>query len=279
MGPGERICNRCQRLGLNCIVNKSLQTLLEDENEWKSTVEGQLSQLRAAVSEVLRRSNLPEIGSYASPSAPGSSSGAPPVQHPSQPIDPILDPEIRAKLQSHVSPQSDRPSPNVQGGPPGMAMTRENSQEPPIQGEAAVVAPMASLFEVTRLRNLRSNLDGRAADVSPMENDFISQGKISEQEAEELFKVFRDSLNHYLWGGIALVHDSLKSVRASSSQLLAAILAVTALHIPHAEQIFDTCYAEFLSLVSTSMFDRYHSLDDVRALCIGAFWLSDVSCT
>jgi hypothetical protein len=84
-------------------------------------------------------------------------------------------------------------------------------------------------------------------------------------------------LNHYLWVGIEQIHTSLTSVRRSSQLLTATILTVTALHIPTSAGTFDNCYGEFLSLISSSMFSRYHSIDDVRALCIAAFWLSDVS--
>jgi hypothetical protein len=101
---------------------------------------------------------------------------------------------------------------------------------------------------------------------------------VSETEAEELFTTFSQTLNHYLWGGIALVHADLTAVRRSSSLLTAAILVVAALHIPGKEAIFDTCYAEYLGLIRDTMFDRGHTLDGIRALCIGAFWLTEVSC-
>lgn len=85
------------------------------------------------------------------------------------------------------------------------------------------------------------------------------------------------SLNHYLWVGLEQTHPSFHSVRMSSELLTATILAVTALHIPTSAETFDKCYKEFLALISSSMFSRYHSIDDVRGLCIAAFWLSDVS--
>ena len=34
MSPGELTCQRCQRMNLECVVNKSLQTLLDDETEY-----------------------------------------------------------------------------------------------------------------------------------------------------------------------------------------------------------------------------------------------------
>ncbi|KAJ0309872.1 hypothetical protein Brms1b_008911 [Colletotrichum noveboracense] len=110
-------------------------------------------------------------------------------------------------------------------------------------------------------------------------NDFISRGVIAESEAEELYEIFHTSLNHYLWVGLEQTHPSFISVRRSSELLTATILAVTALHIPTsaAAATFDICYKEFLSLISSSMFSRYHSIDDVRGLCIAAFWLSEVS--
>lgn len=36
MNPGESICQRCRRMNLECVVHKSLQTLLEDETEFVS---------------------------------------------------------------------------------------------------------------------------------------------------------------------------------------------------------------------------------------------------
>lgn len=33
MKQGENICQRCSKMGLQCVVNKSLQTLLDDEAE------------------------------------------------------------------------------------------------------------------------------------------------------------------------------------------------------------------------------------------------------
>ncbi|KAM5345245.1 hypothetical protein ACJ41O_011107 [Fusarium nematophilum] len=148
-----------------------------------------------------------------------------------------------------------------------MAMTRENSLEPAPNGDqgngaVTVEEPMNSLYE-----------PGSQAEL----NDFISRGVISEHEAEELYKTFHMSLNHYLWVGLEQTHSSFNSVRKSSELLTATILAVTALHIPTSAETFDKCYKEFLALISSSMFSRYHSIDDVRGLCIAAFWLSDVS--
>ncbi|KFG78669.1 putative fungal specific transcription factor [Metarhizium anisopliae] len=280
--PGQEQCARCARLGLKCVVNKSLQTLLDSENEWKKNIEAQMQSLQAALSEVQRAlsmhvhvprptpAQLPGLQASASANnlnAHGFRGGGHGHGHgPSMPVQ-------QPPPQTHV----DAPVPIRPTG-----MTRENSVEPEApeaDDQAMVNAPMASLYEVTKLRNVRSDPWARMhRPSSPSQKpDFISQGKFNLQEAERLFARFRETLNAYLWGGIALVHDSLEGARASSSLLTAAILAVTALHAQDDGTSFDVCYPIFLELVSQAMFDRYHSLDDVRGLCIGAFYLSDLS--
>jgi len=213
--------------------------------------------LRLAVSKILSVLELPPLESFMAQMQPNKS----------------LTPTTFEPLDAAVGSRPPRG---------GMAMTRENSQEaePHKMGDTAIADPMGALYEVTKLRNLRSNTEGRIHAPQPtlLEEDFISQGKITEIEAQELFETFSRSFNHYLWGGVALVHDTLTSVRQSSPLLLAAILSVTALHIPGKERTFDTAYSEFTTLVCESMLDRYHTLDGIRGLCIGAFWLSDVSC-
>ncbi len=78
-----------------------------------------------------------------------------------------------------------------------MAMTRENSLEPANSreqnghGSVTVEEPMGSLYEVTRLRNIRSN---RARTVRFVGEgggelkDFISRDVIPQGEAEDLYR-------------------------------------------------------------------------------------------
>lgn len=168
------------------------------------------------------------------------------------------------------------PGPSTYGfprQPPHYALDREET------GTASMItAPMGSLYEVTQLSDIRERSPGRqSVPGHGLVTDFISRGVVGLHEAEELFYYFDQVLNRYLLDGVALVHNNLTAVRNSSSMLSASILAVTALHMPHKERAYDTCYAEFARLASGSMLDRHHTLDDLRALCIGAFWLADVS--
>ncbi|KAG0650353.1 Zn(2)-C6 zinc finger-containing prtT, partial [Hyphodiscus hymeniophilus] len=273
---GEAACSRCRKRGFQCVVNKNLQSILEDDVEWKSRMEYTSGQLQTAISEILHNMAMPALESF--PSTMPDVQSQQSYQSGSSYEE--LKRRIRVPERSEVLSREGRRS----NQSTRMAMTRENSQERSGLGEAVgdaiIAAPMRSLYEVTKLRNLRSNPREylpHGTTTRLEDDDFISRGEISIEEAEEMFQIFDRSLNQYLWGGMVLVHQDLQSVRHSSSLLLAAILTVTALHIPGKSSTFDICYAEFLYLVSDSMLDRYHTLDGIRGLCIGAFWLSDVS--
>ncbi|KAG6015815.1 hypothetical protein E4U54_002896 [Claviceps lovelessii] len=267
--PGQEQCARCSRLGLRCIVNKSLQTLLDGENEWKRNIETQMQILQAALSDVQRTLNMPRPLPTQLPDIEGNDSFTPGGR------------ERPVSSAAQGLPQQSQPNDMAPVRPTGM--TREHSVEAGGQegddDQAMVSAPMASLFELTKLPNVRSDPWARTQRTpsSTLKADFIAQGKFDLQQAESLFARFRETLNAYLWGGIALTHDTLDEVRASSSLLTAAILAVTALHAQDDVRAFDVCYSIFLELVTQAVFDRYHVLDDVRGLCIGAFYLSDLS--
>lgn len=143
------------------------------------------------------------------------------------------------------------------------AISREAS---PVSDDGLVPAPMRGLAEITELPRMGNR---------PLseERDLIARRLLSESEAESLFDSFKFSMNQLLWGGIILKHDTMSSVRQSSSLLFTAIMTVTSLHIPGKAGTLNTCYDEFTNLVASSTLRRKCSLDDIRAMCIGAFWL------
>ena len=120
------------------------------------------------------------------------------------------------------------------------------------------------------------------ADASPAavrmnladELDLIDRGVITLADAEAFFALYHGRLDHFLYNILA-EHDSLASVRRSSALLTASICVVGALHLPSPQ--YQACYQHFVQLASSCMFSKRNSHDDVRAFCIGAFWLSDIS--
>jgi hypothetical protein len=230
------------------------------------------------MADLLRKAQLPELSYY--------QAVAKPVEIP---------PKKRGRKESTVSVEDTPPNVGVDGATESTEnAVHPNAERPSVPTTAflqqtqyaidreensatsLVTAPMGSLYEVTQLSDIRATSPERQHDRA-LVTDFVSRGAVDLQEAEELFDNFDQVLNRYLWDGILLVHKDLTSLRNSSSMLSAAVLAVSALHLPHKERTFDTCYTEFAKLASESMLDRHHTLDDLRALCIGAFWLADVS--
>ncbi|WPG99169.1 Hypothetical protein R9X50_00198000 [Acrodontium crateriforme] len=109
-----------------------------------------------------------------------------------------------------------------------------------------------------------------------MEQDIIHRKVVTIDEARNYLNVYQNRLDHFLYR-ILGDRRSLEQVR-KSPLLLAAVCAVGALHTadsPH----FETCYQEFVSIAAAQTFSRRNTVDDIRGLCIAAFWLSGISWT
>ena len=106
-------------------------------------------------------------------------------------------------------------------------------------------------------------------------DDIISRGIISLEDAQRYFEKYQNRLDHFLYRILADGTRTLDSVREASPLLTAAVCTVGALHL--ASKDFDPCYQESRSISATQSFSKTNTVDDVRALCIGAFWLSDLS--
>lgn len=135
--------------------------------------------------------------------------------------------------------------------------------------------PIDSLYEITHLRSLRT--EAVEEDRSYLD-DFISRGAVRLDDAERLFRFYMLRLDPYIYG-IASKYKTLESLRRSSSVLTACICAVAACHQADDGKLYEVCNQEFRRLVSSTMFDRRVSLEYFRALCIGMYWLSDISWT
>ncbi len=133
---------------------------------------------------------------------------------------------------------------------------------------------------MNNLYNLTDPGSSRLIRVDPADAngpDFISRGVVSLAEAEFLFCRYRDHINPLLFDGILCSHRSLREARRSSSLLIATVLTVAALHIPNRDQSLRATYDAFVSLMRGSCLLRSQNLDDIRGLCIGAFYLTSLS--
>lgn len=106
--------------------------------------------------------------------------------------------------------------------------------------------------------------------------DLISTGIITLRQALAIFDTYHLRVDHFLYR-ILGDHISLDSVRIASPLLTAAVCTVGALHSPSLGHLFDICYAEYKDLVTSQVFSKNANADDIRGLCIGAFWLHELS--
>ncbi|KAJ5818575.1 hypothetical protein N7474_004166 [Penicillium riverlandense] len=239
---GMGTCSRCLRLQLQCVSEKKVWISAESEEKNHQPSEVVLFKLERALEDVLEKLNMPALDLYA------------------QPV-------ISETLQS--------PQP-----------TRQNSQEPVSstgRRDERDLSPgtMGSLIEATRMNGLCSQLRSvkqrRKGGMRRMDADLIAEKLLSHKEAEEMLELFKTLLAPHLFSATISPDATLETVRTSSTILFTAIMLVSTLHIPGRESTHEICHSRFLGLISSAIFDRFHTLDDIRGLCIAAFWEPDLS--
>ncbi|KAG8162868.1 hypothetical protein KVR01_007346 [Diaporthe batatas] len=249
-------CARCVRLDIVCLRQKkswtagdtvedeaSQMSKIADRYECGNTVQTQMTivKLHRAVEDILDKLGMPHVDMYSQPTVVEA-------HHPAQ--------ETR---QHSEEPTADKE-------------TRERNVSPD---------PMKSLIEVTRLNGLRSQLRSsklrKKGGMRRMDCDLVSEKIISFQEAEEMLSLFRRMQSRHLFSASISPQATLESIRTSSTVLFTSLMLVTSLHIPGKESVHEMCHSRFMGLVSSVMFDRFLTLDDIRGLCIAALWQPDLS--
>lgn len=211
---------------------------------------GDLEHIHSALQQVLDRLSLPPLPQLQ------TSPGGPSAPSAEDELVPRDDPGPSCDASPRVSPKDDE-LPHV---------------------------PIESLYQITRLRALRSDdpADDSHGSINngntQVINDFISNGQLSVEDAERLLQLYLNRLDHFMYmiGG---VYKDLESLRRRSPILTACICTVAALHDPHSNHLYGPCNREFRRLMATSMFNRRIDREHLRAMCIGSYWLSDISWT
>ncbi|KAH6620267.1 fungal-specific transcription factor-like protein [Boeremia exigua] len=258
---GEAKCAKCLRSGTECVPYNMNQRLLDEDAAWKSNAAAEIAQLRTAVKTLLRQNGLPDLEAI--------------KELPADSPDSRRQSDITVKFSPGHSGNENGTAMVVP--PIAMDMTRENSVERDSVEEADLVtAPMRSLYDLTRIRNLRSNVKLRPGQNPELE-DFIAQGVVSLPEAEDLFRHYFQGLRLYLWGGVLCPYDSLDAVRRRSSLLTAVVLTIAALHTRGRDDALEKCYGVFVSGAYSACLSRVQSVDDIRALLLASFYLSNLS--
>lgn len=222
-----------------------------NHSRWKHEVVGDLGLMHSSLQQVLAKLSLPPLPSLKANTADES--------------DPIQ--QYDAADREDEAPSCD------------------NSPRLSPKGDALPHAPIESLYQLTRLRALRS--DDAAEERKPISdiapnypvNDFISRGIVSVEDAERLISFFLNRIDHFMYRIGSAKYRDLDSLRRGSTVLTVTICTVAALHDPQSNHLYRACSREFRRLMSASMFDRRIDRDRMRALCVASYWLHDLSWT
>ncbi|CAG7950872.1 unnamed protein product [Penicillium salamii] len=237
-------CTRCRRRDLSCVLNKSLQSLVE---EVKNTeiLQSDISGIHETLDNICQHLNLPR------PKALLSSGEA-----------------TETDDKTGANDDLDRDNEDLDG-----------CEISPPDTPSAVQAPIDTYLDIAKLGSPGSSENTPPSTTKHRHHsapqDLISKGVISIAVAEKLIERYFARLDPYLYG-ICSGYQSLQQIRATSPVLLAAICTVSALQDPEGQRTYEACNREFRRLVSRSLFEK-HDLEHVRALCISSFWLSDAS--
>ncbi|KAF7195295.1 Transcriptional activator of proteases prtT [Pseudocercospora fuligena] len=248
MRDGQPPCVRCKKRGLSCTVNRSLQMILESDAIWKEVMERKIRVLESALGKVANHLSIPEILEEADDDEDDIAIAKEP--HNSMPT---------PTRGSQVGPSPHAEKHTTQHTPHNFEIVMD-----PDSGPAAIPGSVVSPIAIPGLEKDRA------------EQDIITRGIVTEQQAQSYLDIYQNRLDHFLYRIIG-DRKSLSEVRADSPLLLAAICAVGALHLATSD--FEKCYQEFVTIAAAQTFSRRNNVDDIRGLLVGAFWLSGISWT
>ncbi|RMJ19324.1 hypothetical protein BHE90_006066 [Fusarium euwallaceae] len=223
-------CQRCDKRGIPCVFRRLPQYWKPNNDEaLQINMAEDLRNLHVAINNILANKPQAPLGplrtrliapeSFDSPSPAPSPAPLSPVTY--GPNDTLLDVSIK----------------------------ESDSVEPFNQ------IPIKSLYEITRLKPLRSRQlspvslhDETSPRMQQPLRDLVSEGRLDLEDAERLTQIFLNQTDHFLYS-----------------------IAIFALHEPQGEALFDICSSELRRLISEFVFAIQVSIEDFQGLCIASF--------
>lgn len=251
---GRETCVRCTKRGLPCKVNRSLQSILDDDATFRRDAKERISRLEETVRALVQRVGMVQGD-----------------EHDERP------PRKRRRRRVSVTGSSSAISDEEEDG-------EEEEEEEGQEEEAGLSENGRSEEEGTTQGDPTSVLPLRAR--LQRETDAISQGLVPLEVAIDLVAFYLAHMDERVCGIVSRAYGRQSAgtgdlaklvdrIRRSSSLLLLSLLSVAALHCR--PPMYSLVYREFVRLASTQAFSREQTLDDVRSLVVGASFLPDVS--
>ncbi|KAJ5912433.1 hypothetical protein N7504_001316 [Penicillium tannophilum] len=236
-------CTRCRRRNLSCVLNKSLQSLVEEVKNTEH-LQTDICGIHEVLGNICQHLNLPL------PRALVSSGDS-----------------TQSESKADHNDELERDAEDLDG-----------CEISPPDTPSGVQAPIDTYLDIAKLGSPGSSANTPPSVARQRQNlpqDLVTKGVISLSVAETLVERYYTRLDPYLYG-ICSGYRSLQQIRTASPLLFAAVCTVSALQDPQGQSLYEACNREFRRLMSRSLFEK-HDLEHVRALCISSFWLSDAS--
>ena len=294
MHENDEACRRCIQKGIECVRRKKdLQSLLDEQSDWRTDMEREMRALRSSLDQV--STTLAQLARQRpAPEEPPRKRQAVQAENIRNAPD---DSDLATEGLLGLAGQWPTPS---QGS---SRIERNIVNEPRSRADISLNNPLAEPTLLTSPE--RSESPGVTS--SSIRGDVLHQGILTLDEAVELFYLYFRMLDPHICHLIGPIHGiqdlpekdstyglvvssplqrmlllAIESVRNSSKLLFVSILCVSALHMKqnsNNHHLFPSLYREFIRLAAIQAFSRHQTLDDIRALVVGSFWLNDVSWT
>ncbi|KAF2653320.1 hypothetical protein K491DRAFT_718150 [Lophiostoma macrostomum CBS 122681] len=230
-------CSRCKGRGLPCTVNKSIQMILEDDLTWKESMEQRIITLEKQL----------------------EANGSPHSNHKGM----QKSPQTEELLWDFNLPPIASPD------PPSLLMAPETGISTP--DRALNLSCSLGAFPASSMTCCPIDDTGKTLDTKP---DVITRGVISEAAAQQLFNFYHEALDKHIYNILDSADDKNETWRRSS--LLTSAICTVAAFVSASPQ-YDSCLKAFTDEAAAQVFSKEHTFDEIRALCIGSFWLSEIS--
>ncbi|KAK2749859.1 hypothetical protein FQN57_005274 [Myotisia sp. PD_48] len=141
--------------------------------------------------------------------------------------------------------------------------------------DTLVSAPIRSLYEATKPNEIQASAESRLSGLV-LEPDFISRGIISLSEADQLTITYLARLDPFFYDHLQQ-YSGFGEIRRTSTLLALTVCTVTALHDPLGTEPYERLSRELRTVASSLLFRNNLGLEDIKALCLGSYWLGDMT--
>lgn len=268
-------CKRCAERGIICSPNKTLQGLMNEQAHWNTRMRRNFLRMESALNEARAALSLPPIFAIDESAT--------------------ADEEAKVRESSEMLKENGR---GTVGREAGEDEGLDNANVVHLGPDNLASAPIRSLYEVTRANHklrranggthpdgddydsvaaakLQDDLNLQASGLV-IEPDFISRGVITLAEAGQLTKVYLSRLDHFFYGYLQEYAD-FNAIRNTSTLLALTVCVVASQHDPLGSDVFDKLSNELRNLVSSLLFRPRLGFEDIKALCMGCYWLADIA--